>query len=231
MFYLFSYQQTVIEEDSLEATYNTDNEPIVKYETLIPNLIDFLRVVNEHSPLRPILKAHLPAIFYICIGYIQITKEQEELWISDPNEFISEEGQTEISNSVRSCALRLMGELADTFDETALKAMSHAVGQHMKEGKSWKIKEAVIQSVGFLYENFLESSALNIPEFASSLISDLNNQSSPFVRGRALWCIANFSPILHKQQLLPVLAACSHSLSDANEPFPVKVGACQALVT
>lgn len=98
-------------ESAIKATNNNNNNSqssfqdydgeVLGFETLVNQIWEFFQCILESEQLHSILKSHLTALMYVGIGYAQITAEQQDLWISDPNQFAADEQDEAYNYSIR----------------------------------------------------------------------------------------------------------------------------------
>lgn len=115
-FFFNSYEKISVNSEVFIQIKNLEmDEEVEGFDELISELWEFLAVLLEKRDLRSILKAQLPAIFFIGIPYMQITQDQEELWSSDPNQFVSDEEDSFNSHSIRSALCDFLSVSAQEF--------------------------------------------------------------------------------------------------------------------
>jgi hypothetical protein len=134
------YEKSAVLEDGLGHTAQDEDGEVLGFESLVSQFWEFLACVLEKKSLKSLLKSHLAAIVYIAIGYMQITVDQEEVWESDPNEYVAEEEDLFTSFSVRQTCLNLVVELTEEFEMDAIKALVTATGKRIEESSSAKQK-------------------------------------------------------------------------------------------
>eukprot|EP01114_Cavostelium_apophysatum_P021316 TRINITY_DN7402_c0_g1_i1.p1 TRINITY_DN7402_c0_g1~~TRINITY_DN7402_c0_g1_i1.p1 ORF type:complete len:1045 (+),score=264.94 TRINITY_DN7402_c0_g1_i1:38-3136(+) len=236
------YEQSCVHSSSQEtANADADEEgDVLGFESLITYLLEFVRCVVEKKKFRDILKANLTDLIYVVIGYMQMTFDQEVEWDSNTNQFVSDEDANSTNVSLRTSSATLIDQLLDDMKQVALKALGTAATKRIQESEalksqgksnSWKIREATIYAVGSASDQIKENpSVFDINGFINNVLKgDLAAETTPYLRGRALWCGSRFAASVSAESILPFLSAASHSITNAKDPIPVRIGACRAI--
>jgi len=133
--------------------------------------IQLLELVSSLA-LRPSVMAALPTelepLVQTVATYLFMTRDQQQRWHSDPNQFIQDEDKDENSNSVRSCCLALLSELVEQFREPALKALIGTAEGFLTLSSSrvvWSNQEEIQELVQDVNEELLGTIRMNEAEF------------------------------------------------------------------
>lgn len=137
--------------DSEEITQSSGifvNE-VLSLESLIYEEFELISNLVGHKSIAQKLTNNLDPFFYLLTRYAQITKEDEETWEDDMNEFVKEESDLSIRRAVRPQIPDILSSLNKTrqfnilafYLEKALATFSDS---------QWKIKEASLYLLSWL---------------------------------------------------------------------------------
>eukprot|EP01119_Soliformovum_irregulare_P000725 TRINITY_DN10535_c1_g1_i3.p1 TRINITY_DN10535_c1_g1~~TRINITY_DN10535_c1_g1_i3.p1 ORF type:complete len:751 (-),score=247.92 TRINITY_DN10535_c1_g1_i3:105-2102(-) len=231
-----TYEKVAINDSLLSAAQDSEGESL-GFEQLVEFLLEFVRCIVEKPSLASLVKGHVSQMIYFCIKYMQMTNDDEEMWESDPNEFVAGEDD-EFRYSVRQSSLDLI-EMMTSVKDVKMDVLVQVINQCFEESNQarqkgaknwWKIREATVWVIGTMCEQLVEDSTFNVAAFINTILrEDVTTQGIPFLKGRALWCASKFSGDIDPQVITPFLQIATASLQNASDPIPVKIGACRAL--
>lgn len=252
--YRAGFVESADEEDSER---DSDGETL-SMETVTSQTIELIMTLVEHPRLSATLANALEDVAYQAIGYMCMTRAQEEAWRDDPNQYVADEDD-DVSTVRAMCGI-LLDELCDRFEAAALKALSSAARRRLAESEAaraggnphwWKTREASMLAVGVVADFAVEAdaaakekgagaggapSAFDVNAFLASVLErelaegERANEhaGNAFLRGRALWVAAKLAPAAPPSSAAAVLRAAVGSLAPSAEA-PLRVGACRAL--
>jgi hypothetical protein len=119
------------------------------FDTQVMMELEFVHAIISKADFRSIFSTALPELLFVTLGYMQITVEQvwayvfirccikanrpsqEELWASDPNEYVADEDDESRSFSPRISCIQLLQELFDRFADAAIKPFAVVAARHL----------------------------------------------------------------------------------------------------
>eukprot|EP01124_Arcella_intermedia_P004451 TRINITY_DN12533_c0_g1_i1.p1 TRINITY_DN12533_c0_g1~~TRINITY_DN12533_c0_g1_i1.p1 ORF type:complete len:1012 (-),score=186.07 TRINITY_DN12533_c0_g1_i1:59-2773(-) len=236
------YEEMAIKNDALTQVVGfRDGESALTYG-LAPFISSSFEVFNSllsKSKYRPLLKNHLPQLFYLIIGYMQMTEEQIDVYDSDPNQWVADEDDETLELSVRISTSKLIQKLFQCFKQDCFTPFAEAISKRLQESNEfqlkgekmwWKLRESIICAVGLVSGDLISSlESFDLRSFCKNVLLNDINSPVPFLRGRALWCASTIGKILSVDELAPFLLAASTTLNSPTDPIPVKIFACRAI--
>eukprot|EP01135_Chromosphaera_perkinsii_P002845 Nk52_evm35s228 gene=Nk52_evmTU35s228 len=155
-------------------------------DQLVFSLFEFVTSLVDGAGFKSMVKPSLPELLYQVVSFLQITEEQDELWTSNPAQYINDEEDETLSYNVRIAGDDLLTTLGETYKSNASEALLKSVVRHLEEQKQqklaklsnapagqlseedqevlvgaiieeWKVKEACFMAVGKCF-GFVESS-------------------------------------------------------------------------
>ena len=239
----------VVGEGDDDDAVDSDGDEI-SLDAVVGQLLELIMTLTEHPRLCTVLEPALGEIVYQAIGYMCMTRAQEDSWGDDPDQYVADEDED--ASSTRAMCGLLLDELADRFELAALKALAEATARRLGESEAsraagdpawWKPREATMLAVGTLNDALIETEAdaksANVPAPFSAqhfLRTVMDVDLAPgaeatvpsFLRGRALWVAARLAPGAPPDAAGAALRAALGALApDASAPL--RVGACRAL--
>lgn len=80
----------------------------VSFENLVYQLFEFILCLKEKSRYKTVIKKAIEDLCYYAILYMQITEDQMEVWINNPDQYVEEEDEETFSFSVRISGQELL---------------------------------------------------------------------------------------------------------------------------
>ncbi|KAG9511147.1 Importin-9 [Fragariocoptes setiger] len=169
-------------DDSLAC----DNEDESVLSSLVRSLIAFVTELVESKRLREkYIKPNICDLMYYLITYMMMTDEQIALWKEDPDQFIIDEDEQSLSNTIRNETYELCVLLSEKYTEDWITigdnnkgenkdtawywtSSVEAVKRHFNElncagdGHSisskrvWKVQESCLLAIGVKPDSFIE---------------------------------------------------------------------------
>ncbi|RHZ45257.1 hypothetical protein Glove_682g48 [Diversispora epigaea] len=176
---------------------------------------------------------------------MQMTEEQVELWLSDANQFVSDDDDETFNFNVRVASADLLIILLDQFPEQTLQVLADTTLQFIDESNKaraagdpiwWKIHEACLKAIGFVSHELIaalqDTSSkvkFDLPGlFGHVVYNHLAETNIPFLKGRALVVASQFATQL-PQELASRYVIATVDAIQQNGAIPVKVSALRAL--
>jgi hypothetical protein len=147
---------------------------------------------------------------------MQITEDQMEIWINNPDQFVEEEDEETYAYSVRICGQELLENITNDFKKESALAICKAISRHIEYANTlklannpnwWKVHEACLLAIGIIKQVIQDLSAANMLDFDLNafinqvVIASLCESNYPFLVGRALYTASKFSKLMHLETL------------------------------
>ncbi|KAK4336894.1 hypothetical protein RND71_043459 [Anisodus tanguticus] len=214
------YVKNIVNSESEEGELAADSDgEVLSVKSIVFSIFDFITILIEIPKTRNLIRGSIRELVYYILVYMQITDEQMQRWLSDPNRFVDEDDD-EIGFTVRVGALEIILQMARDFEEIMSKeelanfqsAFIDAIKKHLEEsnmsqqsGSSnwWKQQEACLFALGSLSQHFVDLiNEENNPlshEYKKVLdhIFSCRNENSVFYTGRYIWTAARFAPVMN----------------------------------
>ena len=155
----------VVGEGDDDDAVDSDGDEI-SLDAVVGQLLELIMTLTEHPRLCTVLEPALGEIVYQAIGYMCMTRAQEDSWGDDPDQYVADEDED--ASSTRAMCGLLLDELADRFELAALKALAEATARRLGESEAsraagdpawWKPREATMLAVGTLNDALIETEA------------------------------------------------------------------------
>eukprot|EP01127_Copromyxa_protea_P004457 TRINITY_DN14318_c0_g1_i1.p1 TRINITY_DN14318_c0_g1~~TRINITY_DN14318_c0_g1_i1.p1 ORF type:complete len:1032 (-),score=263.01 TRINITY_DN14318_c0_g1_i1:64-2724(-) len=232
------FEKHAVKNDELDEIELEEGETAAQYglEPYVSALLDVTYFIAYKSKFRPILTQALPQLFYMTIGYMQMTEAQTETYARDPNQWVADE-DNETACNIRISASTLVTELISGFKEAAVTPFIAALGKRLQESgeasnkHGWKMGEASVYAFGLAAPIILRKGyTMDWQGFTNGiLVPGVAAGQPPFIRGRCLWAASFATQRLSNEQVGTFLQVAANYLNDKNEVLPVKIFACRAL--
>jgi len=232
-------------DDAVDPEQATDSDgEVLSIKSLILTVFEFVTVLIESPKTRKLIKSGIRDLIYYVLVYMQMTDDQMQIWISDPNQFVEEEDEESYTYSVRTSALDIILALAKEFEDMETKeenqnfqlAFIDAIKKHLEEtnqakqqGNSnwWKQQEACLFALGSLSlslvdlikeeNNPLSNEYRNVLDHVFSCRDDV----SVFYSGRSIWTAARYVPIMNPRVVSDFLSLTVNSLKHQNHVIQI----------
>ncbi|KAG0350437.1 hypothetical protein BGZ54_003828 [Gamsiella multidivaricata] len=186
----------------------------------------------------------LPELVWNTLSYMQMTDEQAETWVSDPNQFIADEEDDSYSFNVRIAAEDLLAALVENFEGETLNALNLSVKQEASNSLNekakgninwWKPQESSLLAVGLFAGDLSEAikngaqSPIDVGAlFDHVVLGNLSEHDFPFLQGRSFVFASQFASILPANLASQYVAAAVEAIMKSPSAV-VKVSALKAL--
>ncbi|WWC66093.1 uncharacterized protein I303_108715 [Kwoniella dejecticola CBS 10117] len=185
----------------------------------------------------------------IVLDYTQITRENEEEWMEDPNAFVIDEDDETEQYGIRSSGYDLIGSMMDKWARPLNSILQTKVEQKVQESADlkssgnidwWKPLESVLSLIGGVSDDLREiiaeeeagggSPTFDLQYLFDQVIPGLLQQSeTPFLQGRAFVFASQFASHLSHSLAAQYLGAAVHVLDSREVSVPVKISAVKTI--
>nr|XP_002127531.1 importin-9 [Ciona intestinalis] len=227
-------------EDDLETATDSDGE-VLSFGSLVYSMFDFIESLLDSHKFRKVVKKSLEELIYYLIMYMQVTEEQTQIWMQNPDQFVEDEEEETFSFSVRISAQDLFLACCRDFKKESSLALVSAIQRHLNESQTkqrngdenwWKINEACYLALGSVQRLVLEAMEKSLVQFdLNSFLSHVvfnNLTSADLLAGRALWLASRFSKIMPHETMKQFLEATVHGLDETHSPL-IRISAVRAV--
>ncbi|KAI1321026.1 hypothetical protein EDD11_008607 [Mortierella claussenii] len=246
--YLSEYVNT---GDSAGETFQDSDGETIGFESLLFVQFEFIQMACRRSKITRAAfigedgkSGILPELVWNTLNYMQMTDDQAESWISDPNQFIADEEDDSYSYNVRIAAEDLLMTLADNFESETLNALNLSVKQEasasvIEKGNGntnwWKAQESSLLAVGLFAGDLSENIKTGAPSpvdvgalFDHVVLGNLSEHDYPFLQGRSFVFASQFASILPANLASQYVSAAVEAIMKSPSAV-VKVSALRAL--
>ncbi|KAF9571457.1 hypothetical protein EC968_000488 [Mortierella alpina] len=233
-----------------ESFQDSDGETI-GFESLLFAQFDFIQMACRRRKLTQAAfigedgkSGILPELVWNTLNYMQMTDDQADTWISDPNQFIADEEDESYSFNVRIASEDLLETLAENFETETLNALNLSVTQEASSSlgeKSkgninwWKAQESSLLAVGLLAGQISDSikrggqGSVDVGGlFDHVVLGNLAEHEFPFLQGRSFVFASQFASILPSNLANQYVSAAVEAIIKSPSAV-VKVSALKAL--
>ena len=229
-------------EEDLEAVIDSDGESI-SFGSLVYSLFDFVESLLDSNKMKKVVKKSLDELIYYLIIYMQMTEEQAQSWMQNPDQFVEDEDEESFSFSVRISAQDLFLACCRDFKKESAVALVKSIHRHLQEAQVrkskgdvfwWKIHEACFLALGSVRQLVTESLDRSVIQFdfnsflTNIVFGDLS--AAPFLAGRSLWIGSRFASFMDKDTLHQFLKATVNGLQADQQPV-IRISAVRSVLS
>ncbi|WWC92624.1 uncharacterized protein L201_007583 [Kwoniella dendrophila CBS 6074] len=191
----------------------------------------------------------MQGIIDIVIEYTQITRENEEEWMEDPNAFVIDEDDETEQYGIRTTGYDLIGSMMDKWRQPVTSILQSKVQQRVQESAGarssgnpdwWKPLESALSLVGGVSDDLRDildddeadgkQPSFDVQFLFDQVIPGLLSQSdTPFLQGRAFVFASQFASLLSENLAGQYLGAAVHVLESREVSVPVKISAVKTI--
>jgi len=246
--YLSEYVNT---SDSVGESFQDSDGETIGFESLLFVQFEFIQMACRRRKLTQTAfvgqdgkSGILTELVWNVLSYMQMTDDQAETWISDPNQFIADEEDDSYSFNVRIAAEDLLLTLVDNFEDETLAALNLSVKQEASNSLTeksngninwWKAQESSLLAVGLLAGELAQTikSGGHTPVEVGALfdhvvLGNLSEHDFPFLQGRSFVFASQFASILPSNLASQYVSAAVEAILKSPSAV-VKVSALKAL--
>ncbi|KAF9279348.1 hypothetical protein BGZ88_012798 [Linnemannia elongata] len=237
--------------DGTADTFQDSDGEIIGFESLLFVQFEFIQMACRRRKITQAAfigqdgnSGILAELVWNTLNYMQMTDDQAETWISDPNQFIADEEDDSYSFNVRIAAEDLLLTLVDNFEVQTLNALNLSVQQEANSSVNeksngnvnwWKAQESSLLAVGLLAGDLSESikSGTQTPVdvaglFDHMVLRNLSEHEFPFLQGRSFVFASQFASILPANLASQYVSAAVEAIMNSPSAV-VKISALKAL--
>ena len=143
---------------------NLEAEDIYESEDLVSNygigglsnqLLELIStIITVYSLPQQIISQNIPDFIYVLSSYMQISAEQEELFVTDPNLYFADDQDDAAMNSIRNNILALLNTLIDRGFGGVLIALEITIGLFLSDTFNNRGNRVDIHETNFDNANF-----------------------------------------------------------------------------
>lgn len=219
---------------------NSEGDESEDFTALILQTFEFLHTIIETKTFKGAVTNVLTDLIYIIIIYMQMTEEQVQSWLEDPEKFVEDEDDQGIDFTIRSTVLDVLLITGQEYEQKFLPSFSEALSKHIAVADAdrnagnpnwWKVYEASMLAVGSFKDVIIEQEGkFDLTQFMNLVKNIMEFQVSPYVVGRCLWIISRYCDcnIYDQQTLEQVINITINSLSP-EKPAVLKIVAARAI--
>ncbi|OCF78060.1 hypothetical protein I204_02066 [Kwoniella mangroviensis CBS 8886] len=247
-------------EDSHELPSPTSDvgmlDPKIDITDLACAIFDFLTPAVRTKTAPSILidgQGHgnevMQGIVDVVLDYTQITRENEEEWMEDPNAFVIDEDDETEQYGIRTSGYDLIGSMMDKWSHPVTSILQSRVQQKVQESAGarssgnpdwWKPLESALSLIGGVSDDLREileddeaagkAQSFNVQFLFDEVVPGLLSQSeTPFLQGRAFVFASQFASLLSDALAGQYLGAAVHVLDSRDVSVPVKISAVKTI--
>uniref|UniRef100_A0A6B2EI92 Putative importin 9 n=1 Tax=Phlebotomus kandelakii TaxID=1109342 RepID=A0A6B2EI92_9DIPT len=221
-----------------------DDDESSNFSSMILQLFDFIQGIIESGKFKATIHSVLTDLIYIMVVFMQITEEQIENWTDDPENFVLDDDEEGTDFSIRVSAQDVLLILSQEYEMKVLPSLSEALSRHCVvadaeknagNGNWWKIHEACMLTVGN-YEVLIAEqdgkgeNAFNLSEYLNLVRNLMNHGVSPFLSGRCIWLMSQFSKSsVYTMQLLTEVLDTTLNYIGGDKPIVLRISAIRAV--
>ncbi|KAK3819975.1 MAG: armadillo-type protein [Benniella sp.] len=243
--------QHVNTSDSAGETFQDSDGEAIGFEMLLFVQFEFIQIASRRRKLTQTAfigedgkSGILTELVWNTLSYMQMTDDQADTWISDPNQFIADEEDDSYSFNVRIAAEDLLATLAENFESETLNALNLSVKQEVSSSLNekgagninwWKAQESSLLAVGLFAGDLSETirtggqTPVDVGAFFDHVIlGNLSQHDFPFLQGRSFVFASQFASILPANLASQYVSAAVEAIMRSPSAV-VKVSALKAL--
>ncbi|KAG0311531.1 hypothetical protein BGZ99_010110, partial [Dissophora globulifera] len=237
--------------DSVGETFQDSDGETIGFESLLFTQFEFIQMAARRRKITQSAfigddgkSGILPELVWNTLNYMQMTDDQAETWISDPNQFIADEEDDSYSFNVRIAAEDLLMTLSDSFEAETFGALNLSVKQEASNSLTektngninwWKAQESSLLAVGLFAGDLSETikaGGQNLIDvgglFDHVVLGNLSEHEFPFLQGRSFVFASQFASILPANLASQYVAAAVEAIMKSPSAV-VKISALKAL--
>ncbi|KAG0347825.1 hypothetical protein BG004_006848 [Podila humilis] len=245
--YLSDYVNT--SDSTGEAFQDSDGENI-GCESLLFVQFEFIQMASRRRKLTQSAfvgedgqSGIIHELVWVALNYMQMTDDQAETWVTDPNQFIADEEDDSYSYNVRIAAEDLLMALMDNYEQATYNALNLSVKQEAANSLNekaagnanwWKAQESSLLAVSLFAGELSEVIKNGVSPvdvgalFDHVVLGNLSEHDFPFLQGRSFVFASQFASILPANLAAQYVSAAVEAVLKAHSAV-VKISALKAL--
>ncbi|KAG0356145.1 hypothetical protein BG005_004912 [Podila minutissima] len=245
--YLSEYVNT---SDGTGESFQDSDGEIIGFEFLLFVQFEFIQMACKRRKLTQSAfvgedgkSGILHELVWVTLNYMQMTDDQADTWITDPNQFIADEEDDSYSFNVRIAAEDLLLTLMDNYEAPTFNSLNLSVKQEAANSLNekatgntnwWKAQESSLLAVGLFSGELSEviksgTSPVDVGAlFDHVVLGNLSEHDYPFLQGRSFVFASQFASILPANLAGQYVSAAVEAVLKSPSAV-VKVSALKAL--
>lgn len=244
--YLSEYVNT---SDGTGESFQDSDGEIIGFEFLLFVQFEFIQMACKRKLTQSAFvgadgkSGILHELVWIILNYMQMTDDQADTWITDPNQFIADEEDDSYSFNVRIAAEDLLLTLMDNYEAATMNSLDLSVKQEAASSLNekaagntnwWKAQESSLLAVGLFSGELSEvikngASPVDVGAlFDHVVLGNLSEHDFPFLQGRSFVFASQFASILPANLAAQYVSAAVEAVLKSPSAV-VKVSALKAL--
>ncbi|KAK0938155.1 hypothetical protein LTR29_010266 [Friedmanniomyces endolithicus] len=200
------YSLAYIEDDRQGRLEDADGLPYT-LDFLVLEELDFMQACLRAPPVRKELEQQLQSratvagswvteLIKLAVSYAQITIEEEGLWETDANVFLSEEANVTANYTPRTACGDLVIKLGEWLTAASVEGLLAYMRTLYSESATWKLKEAALYLLNQLLGEFVDVEKKIGPEAANGYVDFIQHavqEESVFLKARGYLVAGNLT--------------------------------------
>uniref|UniRef100_A0A182QSB7 Importin N-terminal domain-containing protein n=1 Tax=Anopheles farauti TaxID=69004 RepID=A0A182QSB7_9DIPT len=211
-----------------------------EFVQMILQIFEFVHTIIEMKKYRAAIMNVLTDLVYITVLYMQITEEQAQQWMDDPEKFVDDEDEQSVEFTVRATAHDVLLIVGQEYEKQLLPCFTEALGKHSAVAEVdrnagnphwWKIHESSILAVGSFKDLIVESpTGFDMGQYLALIKMLMESRASPYLLGRCLWLLSRFCEcdILRQPFMEQIINITVDSLS-VDKPIVLRIMTARAI--
>uniref|UniRef100_A0A182NZM5 Importin N-terminal domain-containing protein n=1 Tax=Anopheles epiroticus TaxID=199890 RepID=A0A182NZM5_9DIPT len=240
---LADFYVKVVVNESEAAPFNgteQDEDGVEDFVQMILQIFEFVHTIIEMKKYKAAIMNVLTDLVYITVLYMQITEEQAQLWLDDPEKFVDDEDEQGVEFTIRVTAHDVLLIVGREYEHHLLPCFTEALGKHSAVAEVdrnagnphwWKIHESSMLAVGSFKDMIVENPAsFDMGQYLALIKMLMESQASPYLLGRCLWLLSRFCEcdILRQPFMEQIVNVTVDSLS-VDKPIVLRIMAARAI--
>ncbi|XP_041783157.1 importin-9 [Anopheles merus] len=242
---LADFYVKVVVNESEAAPFNGtgqdgDDDGVEDFTQMILQIFEFVHTIIEMKKYKAAIVNVLTDLVYITVLYMQITEEQAQQWLEDPEKFVDDEDEQGVEFTIRVTAHDVLLIVGREYEQQLLPCFTEALGKHSAVAEVdrnagnphwWKIHESSMLAVGSFKDMIVESPAgFDMGQYLALIKMLMESQASPYLLGRCLWLLSRFCEcdILRQPFMEQIVNVTVDSLS-MDKPIVLRIMAARAI--
>ena len=153
-----THEDNCVYDDGLGGSAQNSDGDTMDFDTQLLMQLEFIHCIIAKPDFQSIFASSLSELFFLTNGYMQITIEQvcilraklvfsnyfifivtftnsslqEELWASDPNEYVADEDDEQRTFNARISCIQLLHEILEIFGDISIKPFALVSAKHLQ---------------------------------------------------------------------------------------------------
>ncbi|KFB37528.1 AGAP011156-PA-like protein [Anopheles sinensis] len=217
-----------------------DDDEVDDFVQMILQIFEFVHTIIEMKKYKAAITNVLTDLVYITVLYMQITEEQAQSWLEDPEKFVDDEDEQGVEFTIRTTAHDVLLIVGQEYEKQLLPCFTEALGKHSAVADVdrnagnpywWKIHESSLLAVGSFKDLIVENpNGFDMGQYLALIKMLMESQASPYLLGRCLWLLSRFCEcdILRQPFMEQIVNVTIDSLA-LDKPVTLRIMAARAI--